>query len=79
MDVIFTGLAPKKKYIFATSAARCNSSYTSRGTVYSIIGADTYSNASTDGVNVINEGQVSFNTGDNYSQISSEMDKHHRR
>ena len=67
VDLTFTGLDPKNTYTFATSAARCNATYTNRGTIYSISGADTFTNASTLGVNVIDEGSVWFNTGDNHS------------
>ena len=68
VDLTFTGLDPNKFYTFATSAARCNPSYTNRYTIYSISGADTYTNASTSDVNVTSESEVWFNTGDNWSE-----------
>ena len=66
VDLTFTGLEPTTEYTFATSAARCN--YTNRLTIYTITGADTYTNASTSGVDVLAENKVRFNTGDNYNE-----------
>ncbi|HIJ52805.1 MAG TPA: hypothetical protein HPP66_06580, partial [Planctomycetes bacterium] len=66
VDLMFTGLEPTTEYTFATSAARCN--YTNRLTIYTLNGADTYTNASTSGVDVLAENMVRFNTGDNYSE-----------
>ena len=68
VDLTFTGLDANKEYTFATSAARCNPLYADRNTIYSIIGADTYTNASTVGVNVTSEDEVWFNTGDNFNE-----------
>ena len=66
IDVTFTGLEAATEYTFATSSARC--SYGDRLTIYTISGADTYVNASTDGVDVLAEDKVRFNTGDNYNE-----------
>ncbi|HIJ54217.1 MAG TPA: hypothetical protein HPP66_13870, partial [Planctomycetes bacterium] len=66
VDLTFTGLDPATEYTFATSAARC--SYTGRWTNYTLTGADTYTNASTSGVDVLAESKVQFNTGDNYNE-----------
>ncbi len=68
VDLTFTGLDANKEYTFATSAARCNGAYTDRGSIFSISGAETYTNASTAGVNVTSEAEVWFNTGDNYNE-----------
>ena len=66
VDLTFTGLDPTTGYTFATSATRCN--YTNRLTIYTLKSADTYTNASTTGVDVLAENTVRFNTGDNYSE-----------
>jgi hypothetical protein len=66
LDVTFTGLDSGTAYTFAASSARC--SYDDRRTIYTLTGADTYSNASTNGVDVLAENKIRFNTGDNYSQ-----------
>ncbi|MHC4742768.1 MAG: chitobiase/beta-hexosaminidase C-terminal domain-containing protein, partial [Planctomycetota bacterium] len=69
VDIAFTGLEPGTDYTFATSAARNN--YPDRWTRYSIIGADTYTNASTAGVTEIpgsGGSAVRFNTGDNHDE-----------
>ncbi|HIJ53928.1 MAG TPA: hypothetical protein HPP66_12350, partial [Planctomycetes bacterium] len=66
VDLVFTGLEPTTEYTFATSAARCD--YTDRLTIYTLNGADTYTNASTSGVDVLAENMVRFNTGDNYNE-----------
>ncbi|MCK4958690.1 MAG: hypothetical protein KAT00_04810, partial [Planctomycetes bacterium] len=70
VDLTFTGLDANKKYTFVTSAARCGTTadYTDRYSVFTISGADTYTNASTTGVNVESEAEVWFNTGDNYNE-----------
>jgi hypothetical protein len=70
VDVTFTGLDSSKTYTFATSAARCESSYTNRGTIYTISGADTAANASTAGTQEYQSNPLSvwFNTGDNYDE-----------
>ncbi len=67
VDLTFTGLNPAKTYTFATSASRANSSYPSRNTLYTLSGVDAATNASTTGVNVIDNYSVWFNTGDNHS------------
>jgi hypothetical protein len=66
VDLAFTGLDPATEYTFATSAARCL--YTNRLTIYTLSGADTYTNASTTGVDVLANNKVRFNTGDNYNE-----------
>jgi hypothetical protein len=69
-QVTFTGLDSSKTYEFVTTANRNYSSYAgdgadSRWTKFSIIGADTYTNASTAGVVQISSDVVRFNTGYN--------------
>ncbi|MHC4749205.1 MAG: lamin tail domain-containing protein [Planctomycetota bacterium] len=68
IDLTFTGLDPSTEYTFATSASRNN--YTNRLTIYTISGADSYTNASTPGVDVLtaSENKVRFNTGDNHNE-----------
>jgi hypothetical protein len=66
VDLTFTGLDPTTEYTFATSAARNN--YSGRLTIYTLTGADTYTNASTIGVDVLAENKVRFNTGDNHNE-----------
>ena len=68
VDLTFTGLDPAKEYSFATSSARNNPEYTNRLTVYTLTGADSLTNASTVGVDVLAPNSVRFNTGDNYYQ-----------
>jgi hypothetical protein len=69
VDLTFTGLDPSKEYTFATSAARCGSStYANRITIYTLSGADTYTQASTSGVTVNAPNQVQFCTGRNYDE-----------
>ena len=67
VDLTFTGLDPAKTYTFATSASRNGSTYTLRNTRYTISSVAA-TNASTAGVNVINESSVWFNTGDNHNE-----------
>ncbi len=69
-EVTFTGLDPTKEYEFVTTANRNSISYdgsgsASRWTKFSIIGADTYTDASTSGVVEISPDVVEFNTGYN--------------
>ncbi len=69
-EVTFTGLTPGASYEFVTTANRNNISYagdgsTSRWTKFSIIGADTYTNASSTGVVEITSDVVRMNTGYN--------------
>ncbi|MHC4112680.1 MAG: lamin tail domain-containing protein, partial [Planctomycetota bacterium] len=66
VELTFTGLDPTTDYTFATSAARNN--YSGRLTIYTLTGADTYTNASTNGVDVLAENKVRFNTGDNHNE-----------
>jgi hypothetical protein len=66
VELTFTGLDPTTDYTFATSASRGN--YTGRLTIYTLSGADTYTNASTPGVDVLAENKVRFNTGDNHNE-----------
>lgn len=68
VDLTLTGLNPANEYTFATSSARCNSTYTNRFTIYTLSGADQYTNASTSGVVQIAPNKVEFNTGDNRTQ-----------
>ena len=68
VDLTFTGLDPAKEYTFATSSARNKPSYTNRLSVYTLTGADSLTNASTTGVDVLAANAVRFNTGDNYYQ-----------
>ncbi len=69
-QVTFTGLDPTKTYEFVTTANRNDSGYagdgsSSRWTKFSIIGADSYTNASSAGVVEISSDVVEFNTGYN--------------
>ncbi|MHC4112584.1 MAG: lamin tail domain-containing protein, partial [Planctomycetota bacterium] len=66
VNLTFTDLDPATEYTFATSANRGNTSYTNRLAIYTLTGADTYTNASTIGVDVLAENKVRFNTGYNY-------------
>ncbi|MHC4500416.1 MAG: lamin tail domain-containing protein, partial [Planctomycetota bacterium] len=66
VELTFTGLDPTTEYTFATSAARNN--YSGRLTIYTLTGADTYTNTSTIGVDVLAENRVRFNTGDNHNE-----------
>ncbi len=65
MDLTFSGLDPAKEYSFATSSSRADNTYTNRHTRFTLSGVDGAVNASTAGVNVINNLSVWFNTGDN--------------
>jgi hypothetical protein len=72
-EVTLTGLDPAKSYEFVTTANRDSASYagdgaTSRWTKFSIIGADTYANASSTGVVEISPDVVRMNTG--YNTVS---------
>jgi hypothetical protein len=66
VDITFTGLDPATEYTFATSAAR--NAYPDRLTIYTLSGADTYTNTSTEGVDVLAPNQVRFNTGNNHDE-----------
>jgi len=70
VDLTFTGLDPARQYTFATSAARSNSSYTNRPTIYTISGVDAATNASTLGTQEYLGDPLSvwFNTGDNHNE-----------
>ncbi len=65
VDLTFSGLDPGTTYTFATSAARNN--YADRFTLYTLAGADTYTNASTSGVGVVAENKIRLNSGDNHN------------
>lgn len=76
VDLELTGLDPTKEYTFTTSAARCKSTY-NRLSIFTLTGADAYTNASTAGTDNVSEtfsngtvvltaNQVRFNTGDNH-------------
>jgi hypothetical protein len=67
VELTFTGLDPNIEYTFATSANRGNPLYIDRWTIYTINDADTYTNASTSGVDVLAENKVRLMTGDNYN------------
>ena len=66
VDLTFTDLDPATEYTFAASAAR--NAYTDRLTVYTLSGADTYTNASTKGVDVLAANKVRFNSGGNHNE-----------
>ena len=68
VELTFTGLDSAKQYTFATSASRNNSSYTERYTQYTLSSVDNAINASTTGVDEINNLSVWFNTGDNHDE-----------
>ncbi len=70
VEIAFTNLNPLNTYTFATSANRNNSAanYAERWTRYSIMDADSFTNASTPGVQVNSEDSVSFSTG--YNQVA---------
>jgi len=66
----FTGLDPAKRYAFIATANRNDVAYdgsgsSSRWTRFSISGADTYTNVSSDGVVEISDDVVRMNTGYN--------------
>ncbi|MFA7486059.1 MAG: PASTA domain-containing protein, partial [Phycisphaerae bacterium] len=65
VDINFTGLNPTKTYTFATTANRNDASYTTRISRFTLSGVDAAANASTSGVNVINNHSVYFCTGYN--------------
>ena len=67
LDVTFTGLDPNKVYNFVTSSVRGVPEYTYRITKYTISGVDEATNASSEGVDVIDNHSVMFCTGDNYN------------
>jgi len=78
VDLELTGLDPSKVYTFATSAARCRSSYTDRMSIFTLTGADAFTNSSTPGTDndsetfttgsaVLAANQVRFITGDNHA------------
>jgi len=66
IDMTFSGLDPGTEYTFATSAARDR--YDGRLAIYTISGADAYTNASTPGVDILAQDKARFNTGDNHSE-----------
>jgi len=66
VDLTFTGIDPATEYTFATSSAR--NAYSDRLTIYTLSGADTYTNASTEGVTVLADNKVRFNTGNNHEE-----------
>jgi hypothetical protein len=65
-DVTFTGLDPATEYTFAASSAR--NAYSDRLTIYTLSGADSYTNASTEGVTVLADNKIRFNTGNNHDE-----------
>lgn len=66
VDLTFTGLDPATTYTFAASVAR--NAYTDRLTVYTLSGADMYTNASTKGVDVLAANKVRLNSGGNHEE-----------
>ena len=68
VDMTFDGLDPSKLYMFATSANRNDTRYTSRISKFTISGIDAATNASTDGVTVNSNESVAFSTGDNIDE-----------
>jgi len=64
VEMAFSGLDPGGSYTFATTANRAGSSYT-RNSRFTISGVDSAVNASSPGVNEINNESVYFNTGYN--------------
>jgi hypothetical protein len=66
VDLTFTGIDPATTYTFAASVAR--NAYTDRLTVYTLSGADTYTNASTKGVDVLAANKVRLNSGGNHEE-----------
>ncbi|MBN1846209.1 MAG: lamin tail domain-containing protein, partial [Sedimentisphaerales bacterium] len=66
VDLTFTGLDPLAQYTFVTSA--CRNAYTDRLTIYTISGADAFTNESTPGVDILADNRVRFNTGGNYNE-----------
>ncbi|MEJ5200980.1 MAG: DNRLRE domain-containing protein [Anaerolineales bacterium] len=65
IDMTFTGLNPAKTYTFATTANRNDASYADRISRFTISDIDGATNASTSGVNVIDNYSVYFSTGYN--------------
>ena len=67
VDLTFSGLTPGGSYTFATTANRNGSGtdYADRISRFTISGADAATNASTQGVNIINDHSIFFSTGAN--------------
>ena len=65
VEIEFSGLDPARTYTFATSANRDNTGYTERVTRFSISGIESAINASSTGVTVIDNENVTFSTGNN--------------
>jgi hypothetical protein len=63
VDMTLTGLDPAKTYTFATTANRAGSTYASRISRFTLSGDDGAVNASTSGVNIIDDHSVYFSTG----------------
>ena len=64
-EIEFSGLDPARTYTFATSANRDDTGYTDRVTRFSISGIESAVNASSTGVTVIDNENVTFSTGNN--------------
>jgi hypothetical protein len=64
-QVTFTGLDTSKSYEFVTTANRGGTYSTERWTKFSIISADTYTNASSTGVTQVTPDVLKMNTGNN--------------
>jgi len=66
VDVEFSGLDPAQTYEFVTTSNRNDSGYANRISMYTISGADSFTNTSTSGVTITNGGaSTSFSTGYN--------------
>jgi len=76
VDVELSGLDPNKTYNFATSAARSKPTYSDRISIFTLNGADSFTNSSTPGTDneletyttgtdILGPNQVRFITGDN--------------
>jgi len=64
-QVTFSGLDPTKSYEFVTTANRGGTYTPARMSQFSILGADSFTNASTAGVSVISAGVLHLNSGSN--------------
>ena len=65
IDLTFTGLSASSTYTFATTANRADDTYTDRITKFTLSDADAATNASTAGVTVTDNLNISFCTGYN--------------
>ena len=66
MDLVFTGLDPTQKYVFAGTAMRGGGAgYAERTTNWRIMGAESFAYASSEGAWKVSEDSVEFSTGHN--------------